>query len=276
MIETMEETRKECYILTNIKRRKNTNTNTNMNIDLHNIESIVNKSSKIGFSNMGSTYLKEALIFLLYNPSGDYSKEKFKKLDEQLSLLIIIKKNECSYKGDHYTKVQKLVRLLFGEKGIPNFKTFMGCSDVRETHSEGEMERQVIRCTQNKKKLNYTYIRQCSIFRFGGIGSSTILSIGYFLLKGVLSDIKHLQNNPIERVDYTALLNSLQESIQKLTFENRKIESSMEQEDICCICLSGEDLIPNEKCGHKFHTECLVKWLQDNNSCPVCRTRLVV
>ena len=68
MIETMEEMRKECYILTNIKRR----TNTNMNIDLHNIESIVNKSSEIGFSNMGSTYLKEALILLLYNPDGDY------------------------------------------------------------------------------------------------------------------------------------------------------------------------------------------------------------
>lgn len=272
MIETMEEMRKECYILTNIKRR----TNTNMNIDLHNIESIVNKSSEIGFSNMGSTYLKEALILLLYNPDGDYSQEKFKKLDEQLSLLIIVKKNESQYKGGHYSRVQKLVRLLFGEKGIPNFKTFMGCSDVRETHSEEEMKRQVLTCIQNKKKLNYTYQRQCSIFRFGGIGSSTVLNIGYFLLKGVLPDIEHLQKNPIEIVDYTALLNSLQESIQKLTFENRKIESSMEQEDICSICLSGEDLIPNEKCGHKFHTECLVKWLQDNNSCPVCRTRLVV
>lgn len=272
----MKEMRKECYILTNIKRRTNTNTIMNLSIDLYNIESILSKSNEIGFSNMGKTYLTEALIYLLYNPDGDYSQDKFKKLDEQLSLLIIVKKNESHYKGEHYSKIQKLVRLLFGEKGIPNFKTFMGCSDVRETHSEEEMKREVLTCIRNKKKLNYTYQRQCSIFRFGGIGSSTILSIGYFLLKGVLPGIEYLQNNSRERVDYTSLLNSLQESIQKLSFENRKIESSMVQEDICCICLSGEDLIPNEKCGHKFHTECLVKWLQDNNSCPVCRTRLVV
>lgn len=263
----MKETKKECCI----KRRKN----SNMNIDLYKIEGILSKSNQIGFSSMGSTYLTEALIYLLYNPQGDYSQEKFKKLDEQLSLLIIIKKNESPYKGDHYTKVQKLVRLLFSEKGIPNFKTFMGCSDVRETHSEEEMKRQVLSCIQNKKKLNYTYLRQCSIFRFGGIGSSTVLTIGYFLLKDVLSDLEYLQNNSRERVDYTALLNNLQESIQKLTLENRKMESSMEQEDICCICLSGEDLTPNEKCGHKFHTECLVKWLENHNCCPVCRTRIV-
>ena len=68
---------------------------------------------------------------------------------------------------------------------------------------------------------------------------------------------------------------SLQESIQQLTLENRKMESTMEQEDICSICLSGENLTPNEKCGHKFHTECLVTWLQNNNCCPVCRTRIV-
>ena len=71
----------------------------------------------------------------------------------------------------------------------------MGCSDVRETHSEEEMKRQVLSCIQNKKKLNYTYLRQCSIFRFGGIGSSTVLTIGYFLLKGVLSDLEYLQKN---------------------------------------------------------------------------------
>ena len=101
----MKETKKECCI----KRRKN----INMNIDLYKIEGILSKSNQIGFSNMGSTYLTEALIYLLHDPQGDYSQEKFKKLDEQLSLLIIIKKNESPYKGDHYTKVQKLVRLLF-------------------------------------------------------------------------------------------------------------------------------------------------------------------
>ena len=72
-----------------------------------------------------------------------------------------------------------------------------------------------MRCIM-KKKLNYTYLRQCSIFRFGGIGSSTVLTIGYFLIKDVLPDLEYLQKESRERVDYTALLNNLQESYSLL------------------------------------------------------------
>ena len=55
-----------------------------------------------------------------------------------------------------------------------------------------------------------------------------------------------------------------------LTTINKQI-----QNDVCPICFEKDDLVANEKCGHRFHTECLVKWLQHKSSCPVCRVRLV-
>jgi E3 ubiquitin-protein ligase RNF115/126 len=42
----------------------------------------------------------------------------------------------------------------------------------------------------------------------------------------------------------------------------------------CCICQNeielGKEtvLLP---CGHMYHWECCLKWLQTNNTCPICR-----
>ena len=45
----------------------------------------------------------------------------------------------------------------------------------------------------------------------------------------------------------------------------------------CCICLS--DVVRNEEtvllpCGHMFHWPCVLEWLKQNNTCPVCRFEL--
>ncbi|CAG2183573.1 unnamed protein product [Oppiella nova] len=44
--------------------------------------------------------------------------------------------------------------------------------------------------------------------------------------------------------------------------------------DKCCVCL--REFVVNQvvalECGHKFHTDCITRWLRLNNSCPVCRT----
>jgi hypothetical protein len=43
----------------------------------------------------------------------------------------------------------------------------------------------------------------------------------------------------------------------------------------CLIC--SEDLnesIRPTKCGHYMHPECINKWLESNDKCPVCRTQL--
>ena len=44
----------------------------------------------------------------------------------------------------------------------------------------------------------------------------------------------------------------------------------------CTICLLNytEETKKITECCHTFHTECLDKWLQNNTSCPLCRTEL--
>jgi hypothetical protein len=44
------------------------------------------------------------------------------------------------------------------------------------------------------------------------------------------------------------------------------IDVSFMQEDY-----KDKDLLGTLKCSHDFHAECIKKWLQVKNSCPVCK-----
>ncbi|KAF8032137.1 hypothetical protein BT93_D1149 [Corymbia citriodora subsp. variegata] len=50
-----------------------------------------------------------------------------------------------------------------------------------------------------------------------------------------------------------------------------------EDKDCCSICL--EEFHRTEKvtelpCSHVFHRRCIIRWLEDKNSCPLCRCQL--
>lgn len=42
----------------------------------------------------------------------------------------------------------------------------------------------------------------------------------------------------------------------------------------CCVCLEDLHVAPSVslKCAHCFHEHCIIKWLQLNRRCPVCRS----
>ena len=42
--------------------------------------------------------------------------------------------------------------------------------------------------------------------------------------------------------------------------------------DKCCICLESNNLVTLKTCGHRFHYNCIQKWLTFKNTCPICRT----
>jgi len=48
------------------------------------------------------------------------------------------------------------------------------------------------------------------------------------------------------------------------------------QNDECCICLDiGEtNSWSMLACGHKFHKDCVLPWIQANHTCPICRIHI--
>ncbi|KAI3988716.1 hypothetical protein MKX01_025028 [Papaver californicum] len=45
----------------------------------------------------------------------------------------------------------------------------------------------------------------------------------------------------------------------------------------CCICLEeskAEEEISRMPCRHMFHADCIVSWLEQSNSCPMCRFKV--
>ncbi len=54
---------------------------------------------------------------------------------------------------------------------------------------------------------------------------------------------------------------------------NRSIQSTTNIE--CSICMNDiESNQHNTECNHTFHNNCLSDWLEVNNSCPLCRTKI--
>ena len=44
----------------------------------------------------------------------------------------------------------------------------------------------------------------------------------------------------------------------------------------CLICMNElkREIHIVTKCGHEFHVRCIVDWLDNNNNCPVCDSRM--
>jgi len=80
----------------------------------------------------------------------------------------------------------------------------------------------------------------------------------------------------------TGCLSSTQNEIEvPLRNRRRQVDvvekkyDELEGENICCICLetfSEKDIIYKLKCDHSFHKECIIVWLLQDLSCPLCRT----
>ena len=44
----------------------------------------------------------------------------------------------------------------------------------------------------------------------------------------------------------------------------------------CIVCLEEMTLAKRLKCGHIFHMICLHRWIEQNTTCPTCRTKIVL
>lgn len=60
-----------------------------------------------------------------------------------------------------------------------------------------------------------------------------------------------------------------------IALEQIKSQVMDEPDKSCHVCLEimpvGETVSIMPECNHKFHENCLIPWLKEHNSCPVCR-----
>jgi hypothetical protein len=59
-------------------------------------------------------------------------------------------------------------------------------------------------------------------------------------------------------------------------FKKHFNDKTMDNLGICSICLKTMYNIDSEKthCNHLFHSDCIERWMEMNNRCPLCRSRL--
>ena len=66
----------------------------------------------------------------------------------------------------------------------------------------------------------------------------------------------------------------MKRKIIAINIYNTNTSITKEQTEICSIC--RESMVDNKItiiCNHVFHTNCFVKWVKIDNSCPLCRFR---
>lgn len=99
-----------------------------------------------------------------------------------------------------------------------------------------------------------------------GVGGASLGD--YFIGPGLDILLQHLADNDPNRYGTPP---TKKEAIDALP--TVKIEEAV----ACSVCLEDFDIDMEAKempCGHKFHSDCILPWLELHSSCPVCRSQL--
>ena len=134
----------------------------------------------------------------------------------------------------------------------------------------------------------------CSICRKKGHNARTCQSVNHVnerieYLKNALKNAEREKNYAKSSVTHFRVeLMTMRETCGTIRKKTNEIEKQLEKKDetikglrkkekgMCNICFEelplGDEYAT--KCGHCFHTNCLLKWLEKNNTCPCCRTEL--
>jgi hypothetical protein len=104
---------------------------------------------------------------------------------------------------------------------------------------------------------------------------------------GAPSDIRNLQlmTRDITPDDYELLLalddnkNDAKKPLKKKksTLKSEKLKVVDESNSSCSICLENFEVgatVKSLKCSHVFHSECLDKWIEVSNACPLCKVQM--
>jgi len=88
-----------------------------------------------------------------------------------------------------------------------------------------------------------------------------------------------ISSNPLMQDQIGNTMSSLENNMYQLETINKEPQYENKNEvhpnEECTICMDKNDLIwLSLPCEHKFHEECIFKWIDTNLSCPICRKQL--
>ncbi|XP_076924815.1 uncharacterized protein LOC143587399 [Bidens hawaiensis] len=67
---------------------------------------------------------------------------------------------------------------------------------------------------------------------------------------------------------------SKRKGLKKLRWGKKWLRWKSSEDDECAICLDqfkASEKVAHLRCAHRFHSECLLPWLESNAHCPCCR-----
>ncbi|CDP10512.1 unnamed protein product [Coffea canephora] len=86
------------------------------------------------------------------------------------------------------------------------------------------------------------------------------------------------ENRPTEVRELQTEVSGVKKSGSK-RFSWVKLSWKSSEQDECAVCLEefrAEEKLMQLACAHRFHSGCLVPWLENNAHCPCCRTEIVL
>ncbi|KAH6766540.1 hypothetical protein C2S52_017523 [Perilla frutescens var. hirtella] len=117
--------------------------------------------------------------------------------------------------------------------------------------------------------FNQTIIVQGSYDNDSSISRAPIGSLGdYFIGPGLDLLLQHLSENDPNRYGTPPAQKEAVEALATV-----KIEETVQ----CSVCLDDceiGDQVKEMPCKHKFHSKCILPWLELHSSCPICRHQL--
>jgi len=69
-------------------------------------------------------------------------------------------------------------------------------------------------------------------------------------------------------------LKSLKNCNNNNNYFKETIEIDNEQDCSCSICITDKIANCQTNCGHNFCKSCIEKWMENKNSCPMCRNKI--
>lgn len=221
--------------------------------------------------------------------SSQANKDRLKDLVEHLICLAVLKKEDCIFKYTTYKNLCYILTKIYEDVGLPSdVKDFFNFGSRNERAIDNIMNELNSWPNSNSRYIPYTW-RMCKLRTLVGVGKKSVMNIVHFYAHGTLPEINSnnfapplysptsppsYRNNRRRESQKDILIRQLQSSVEILSLENRSLRGNEEISE-CTICLESEGTMIPTPCGHNFHTNCLMEWLRNHDSCPVCRHNLV-